>query len=155
MTSLRRVVAFDRFDPSRRPRKTTQPGSRAPRVPRIARLVALALRFDELLRNGRVENLTALAKLAHVSQPRLTQILNLTLLAPDIIETLLHLRDVESGRETLHERALRVVASKPNWSCQRRLFDAISRRAGRRLRQCANEEEAGQTSGGNSAVRGR
>ncbi len=152
MTGLRRVVAFDRTDPSRRARKARQPAPRTPRIPRIARLVALALRFDALLRSGNVENLATLARLAHVSQPRLTQILNLSLLAPDIVETLLHLRDVESGRETLHERVMRVVASEPDWARQRRLFDAISRSAHRRLQQCGNEEEAGRARRGNSEV---
>ena len=53
--------------------------------------MALAIRCDQLLRSGAVPDSTALASLAHVTQPRMTQILNLTLLAPDIQEALLWL----------------------------------------------------------------
>ena len=47
------------------------------RIPRISRLMALAIRYDGLLRDGTVRDQTELAKLAHVTQPRMTQILNL------------------------------------------------------------------------------
>ena len=68
------------------------------RVPRVAKLMALAIRCDQLVRSGAVPDATALARLAHVSQPRMTQILNLTLLAPDIQEALLNLPPVEQGK---------------------------------------------------------
>ena len=59
---------------------TVQPG----RVPRVARLMALALRFDELIRSGAVKNQAELARLGHVSRARVSQIMCLLLLAPDI-----------------------------------------------------------------------
>ena len=46
------------------------------RVPRISRLMALAIRFEGMLRNGEVRDQSELARLAHVTQPRMTQILN-------------------------------------------------------------------------------
>jgi hypothetical protein len=54
------------------------------KIPRIARLMALAIHFDRLIREGMVKDVTELAQLAHVTQPRMTQILNLNHLAPDI-----------------------------------------------------------------------
>lgn len=54
------------------------------RVPRISKLMALAIRYDGLLREGVVTDLTELARLSHVTQPRITQIMNLLHLAPDI-----------------------------------------------------------------------
>ncbi|MBX3356605.1 MAG: hypothetical protein KF724_12985 [Phycisphaeraceae bacterium] len=48
------------------------------RVPRIARLMALAIKFDRMLRTGEVKTISELARRHHVSQPRMTQILNLT-----------------------------------------------------------------------------
>jgi hypothetical protein len=56
-------------------------------VPRVARLMALALRFENLIHEGRVADYSDLARLGHVSRARLTQIMNLLLLAPDNPET--------------------------------------------------------------------
>lgn len=96
-----------------------------PRVPRVARLMALAIRFDRLLREGRVKSLTELARLARVTQPRVTQILNLTLLAPDIQESILTLQACRSGREQVHERLLRPIAAMVDWREQRRGWAAL------------------------------
>lgn len=100
------------------------------RVPRIARLMALAIRFDRLLREGRVRSLTELANLARITQPRVTQILNLTLLAPDIQEAVLGLRSAGTGREQVHERLLRPIAAMVNWREQRRDWAAFRGKAG-------------------------
>jgi len=67
---------------------------------------------------------TALARLAHVSQPRMTQILNLTLLAPDIQEKLLHLPPELAGKPETHEKALRPICSSVLWSRQRQAWSA-------------------------------
>ncbi len=56
------------------------------RVPRISRLMALAIRFEGLLRDGIVCDQSELARLGHVTQPRMTQIMALLNLAPDIQE---------------------------------------------------------------------
>lgn len=89
------------------------------RVPRISVLMALAIRFDGLLRDGTVPNLTELARLAHVTQPRMTQIMNLLHLAPDIQEQLLDLSPIVTGRTSITERELRRVAALPLWERQR------------------------------------
>jgi hypothetical protein len=91
----------------------------AGRVPRIARLMALAIRCEQLLRSGAVPNASALARLAHVTQPRMTQILNLTLLAPDIQERLLFLDPVEEGKPEVSEKGLRKVCANIEWDQQR------------------------------------
>ena len=57
------------------------------RVPRVSRLLALAFRLDELVRAGVVADYATLAELAHVSRARISQILNLLILAPDNPET--------------------------------------------------------------------
>src|ERR1700729_4259591 len=61
------------------------------RIPRVARLMALAIRFEELVRSGQVANYAALAAAGHVSRARMTQIANLTCLAPDLQEQILFL----------------------------------------------------------------
>ena len=95
------------FQPRRRrARQLHQPsGAVAPppcvprgRVPRVARLLALALRCEQLVAAGVIANYAALADLGHVSRARVTQILNLLLLAPDLQEALLFLPRTERGR---------------------------------------------------------
>lgn len=98
------------------------PSTSKPRVPRISKLVALALTFDRMLREGQVHDLSELARLARVSQPRMSQILNLSLLAPDLIETLLHLPATQKGKERVHERMLRPVVAEADWSAQRMVW---------------------------------
>lgn len=93
------------------------------RIPRIAKLMALAIRCDQMLRSGAVPDATALAKLASVSQPRMTQILNLTLLAPDIQERLLFLDTVENGKPEISEKGMRMACAVVRWERQRRMIE--------------------------------
>ena len=87
------------------------------RIPRISQLMALAIKFDRLLREGKVADQS---ELAHVTQPRMTQIMNLNHLAPDIQEELLFLPPLQGGRESIHERMLRVIAALLDWAEQRK-----------------------------------
>ncbi|GAB6188168.1 hypothetical protein [Thermopirellula anaerolimosa] len=98
------------------------PAAAAPsgRVPRVARLMALAIRFDGLVRRGEVADQAELARLGHVTRARVTQIMNLLGLAPDIQEELLFLPPVERGRDPLVLRDLLVIAAEPDWQRQRR-----------------------------------
>src|SRR4051794_9829142 len=65
------------------------------RVPKLARLMALAIRLDNLLRAGDVGDYAELARIGHVSRARVTQIMNLLQLAPDIQEAILFLPGVD------------------------------------------------------------
>jgi len=98
------------------------------RVPRVARLLALALRCQSLLQAGVIANYAALAHLGHVSRARVTQILNLLLLAPDIQEALLFLPRTERGRDAIHLRQLQPVAAVLDWRQQRALWQALLER---------------------------
>ena len=89
------------------------------RVPRVARLMALAIRLDGLVRGGVVRDYAGLARLGHVSRARITQIMNLVLLAPDIQEQLLFLPDTLRGRDPIHLRQLQAIALLPDWNAQR------------------------------------
>jgi hypothetical protein len=96
------------------------------RVPRISKLMALAIRFDGLIRDGKVRDMSELARLAHVTQPRMTQIMNLLHLAPDIQEELLFLPLVTDGRDPIHERMLWPVAAVVDWREQRDLWRELA-----------------------------
>jgi hypothetical protein len=61
--------------------------------------MALALRLDQLVRTGVVADYTTLARLGHVSRARVSQILSLLVLAPDIQEQLLFLPRTQRGRD--------------------------------------------------------
>ncbi|MBX3382176.1 MAG: hypothetical protein KF864_01570 [Phycisphaeraceae bacterium] len=122
MTTVVRTIHF--AVKSRRKRLVVGPEAELPkptsRVPRVARLMALAIRYDDLLRRGVVADQSELAHLCQVTQPRMTQIMNLLHLAPDIQEQILFLPPVESGRDPIHERMLRPIAGLPCWREQRR-----------------------------------
>lgn len=89
------------------------------RIPRVARLMALAIRLDGMLQRGEVGSQRELAEVARVTPARLTQILNLLHLAPDIQEQLLFLPPVVSGRDPISERELRTAVGVCSWSHQR------------------------------------
>jgi len=91
----------------------------------VARLMALAIRFDGLLRDGSVSSQTELAALARVSQPRMTQIMNLLRLAPDLQEEVLFLRCETEGSDPIHEHMLRAVVAIDNWNIQRTAWASI------------------------------
>ena len=97
----------------------------AARVPRISRLMALAIRFERLMRDGVVADQSELARLAHVTQPRMTQIMNLLHLAPDIQEALLFQPRVVDGNETITEKMLRPIAAEVDWGRQREMWRAV------------------------------
>jgi hypothetical protein len=114
---------------SRQPAQASAPKPRPDvtleRLPRVSRLMALALRFEQLVRDGGIADYAALAQLGHVSRARISQITNLALLAPDIQEALLFLSPIRRGRDPIHLRALQDVAALPNWQRQRALWQTL------------------------------
>lgn len=88
-------------------------------IPRIARLMALAIRFDGLLRQGVVRDYADLARLGRVSRPRVTQIMNLLNLAPEIQEAILFLPNTRKGKDAITERQTRPIVAVTDWQRQR------------------------------------
>ena len=109
-----------RADTERRP-EPVEPGN----VPRISRLMALAIRFDDLIHRGEVEDYATLARLGHVTRARITQIMALLDLAPDIQEAILFLPRTVSGRDAVAERQLRRITAATGWSEQREMWCAL------------------------------
>jgi hypothetical protein len=101
-----------------------------PRLSRVARLMALALRFEQRLRGGEVASYAELARLGRVSCARISQILNLLQLAPDIQEQLLFLTRAGRGRDPIHLARLQPIAARLDWSKQRRLWRELLAVAG-------------------------
>jgi hypothetical protein len=102
-----------------------RPAAPAGRIPRISKLMALAIRFDGLLRSGVVSDQSELARLAQVTQPRMTQIMNLLHLAADIQEQILFLPPVLKGNDPIHEKMLRPLTAQIDWRRQREMWRAL------------------------------
>jgi hypothetical protein len=99
----------------------------AGRVPRVARLLALAHRFDGLLKVGAVKDYAALARLGHVTRARISQLMALLYLAPDVQEAVLFLPRTLRGRDPIQLRHLLPLTAAPDWKKQRRLWAELVR----------------------------
>ena len=80
--------------------------------------MALAIRFEGLLRDETIRDYAELARLGRVTRARMTQIMKLLHLAPDIQEQILFLPRIKG----LNERNLRFIVSRIDWDEQRRMF---------------------------------
>lgn len=99
--------------------KEEQPCLEKGRVPRVSRLMALAIKMEQMIRDGVVKDYAELGRLGKVSRARISQIMGLLNLAPDIQEAVLLLPRILSGRETHMLRDLVKTAALPLWSEQR------------------------------------
>ena len=102
---------------------TREPG----RVPRVARLLALALRIEEQVRKGELTSYAEVAVLGHVTRARVSQVMNLLNLAPDLQETILFLPRTERGRDPIVLRDLQPIASILDWRKQRVLWQQLTK----------------------------
>jgi hypothetical protein len=93
---------------------------RTGRYPRAAQVLALALQFQEMIDRGEVRDYADLARLGCVSRERISQIMMLVWLAPDIQQAVLRLPPY-AGRAPFSEGALRKIAKMPLWEDQRRV----------------------------------
>jgi hypothetical protein len=97
------------------------------RIPRIARLLALARPIDDSVRWGMVCSYAAAARLGHVSRARMSQILALVNLAPDLQEQLLFLQRPSRGRTVPVLRQVVHVAAALDWAEQRQRWRRLQR----------------------------
>lgn len=97
------------------PRPAPKPAAPKPTASPAARNLALAYHLDRLIERGLVADFTAAARLLGVSQPRLTHLMGLLLLAPEIQEAVL-LEELKFG-----DKELRALARVPEWDEQLRL----------------------------------
>ena len=90
-----------------------------PQVPKVTRLLVLGYHFERLVCSGVVRNYAELAQLTGLSKTRVTQIVNLTLIAPDIQAEILNLDKPTGSRILNFERSLRNLTAMPDWNEQR------------------------------------
>jgi len=96
------------------------------RVPRVAKLMALAIRFDGLVRSGAVRDFAQLAALGHVTRARVSQVMNLLNLAPDVQEELLFLPRTVHGNDPVILAHLQPIATEMEWKKQRRMWATLT-----------------------------
>jgi hypothetical protein len=92
-------------------------------------MLAVAYTLAEILDQEDAPSRGELAKALGMSKARLSQLLDLALLAPDIQEALLFLQ-VPPGPDPIPERALRHVVRALDWNEQRRRFARLREAAG-------------------------
>jgi len=86
-------------------------------VPRIARLLALAHKWEGMVRRGEVKDYAEIARLSGLTRMRVSQIVSMTLLAPDIQEAVLLTAAAGRGR-SIPEHHLRVLVGESLWTAQ-------------------------------------
>jgi len=89
------------------------------KLPRVTEVLALAIQFDDMIRRGVAKDHADLARLGCISKERISQIMRLVWLAPDIQQEILTLPRTPRGRCPLGEVALRGIASIMLWAEQR------------------------------------
>lgn len=87
----------------------------------VARMLALAHRFQAMIEDGDAMDRADLARCFNLTRARVTQILDLLLLAPDIQFEVLRLTGPD-GRCAITERKLRTIVRSEDWGEQRRLW---------------------------------
>ena len=104
---------------------STESGRGSPTIPRVSRLLALAIEIENKLRNGTLRDYAEAARLGTVSQSRLRQILTLLNLSPAIQEAVLFLPRTVAEPGPVTEQRLRGIAELIDWPSQQARFDEL------------------------------
>lgn len=101
---------------------------RAPvrRPAKVARMLALAHHLQRLIDDGQVSDRAALARKLGLTRARVTQLLDLLLLGPEVQIHVLNLENL-NGSEPTTERALRGIAHLLDWSLQSKSWACLAR----------------------------
>ncbi len=100
------------------------PPERVRRPARVAIMLALAHKIQEAIDRGVARDRAEVARRLGLTRARLTQLMDLTLLAPDIQEQILFLESVD-GVEQMSERELRQIIRRELWGQQRPAWSGL------------------------------
>ena len=104
---------------SGRPGPSDAPPPVRGRLPRVTQIMALAIQFQDMIQQGEARNYADLARLGCLTRERMSQIMELIWLAPDIQQEILAYPPTEVGRFPLSEMAVRKIAGSLSWLQQR------------------------------------
>lgn len=114
---------------ARRVSFSAEPALEAPPEPvrrpaKVARMLALAHHIQWAIERGDVVDAATVARRLGLTRARVSQLLDLCLLAPDIQEEILVLEAVD-GAEPMAERALREIGREVRWKPQRAVWASV------------------------------
>lgn len=97
-------------------------GATGGRLPRVTQVLALAIQFQDMIERGEARDYADLARLGCLSRERMSQIMELIWLAPDIQQEILGFPATRTSRFPVSEAAVRRIAANLRWEEQRSLW---------------------------------
>ena len=101
------------------------PSRRLGRLPRITQVLALAIHLEDMIRRDEAKDYADLGRLSCLCRERISQIIRLTYLSPEIQVELLYLPPTTRGRFPISETAVRKIANLLAWEDQRRAWAVL------------------------------
>ena len=89
------------------------------RIPRVTEVLALAIQFQDMIQRGDARDYADLARLGCLTRERMSQIMELVWLAPDIQAEVLEFPPNSAPRFAISEVATRRIAARLDWEEQR------------------------------------
>lgn len=114
-----------RHDESSEPAEATQ--GWMGKLPRVTQVLALAIHIQDQVNRGEVEDFAEYARQRFVSRERISQVMKLVWLAPDIQMEILYLPPTPGGRYPISEQNLRRIGEMLSWEDQRAAWQQLKR----------------------------
>ncbi len=89
--------------------------------------MALAIQFQDMIQRGEARDYADLARLGCLTRERMSQIMELVWLAPDIQQEILHIAPHVGGRYPISECGVRHIASLLAWDDQRAEWNKLKK----------------------------
>jgi len=119
--ALTRRVAADRVVGATPPPRSNSKPRKEPRTPRVVELLRKAIEWQALLESGQITNQAEIARRDGFTRARVTQVMRLLRLAPEIQQLILSMPD-SVNRSLITERMLRPITAVPEYRDQLRAF---------------------------------
>lgn len=97
------------------------------RLPRVTQVMALAIHFQDMIQRGESRDYADLARLGCLTRERMSQIMELVWLAPDILQEILEFPPTTKPRFPVSEVSVRRIAEKLPWAEQRELWATLKK----------------------------
>ncbi|HLN02065.1 MAG TPA: hypothetical protein VK335_22435 [Bryobacteraceae bacterium] len=101
------------------------PASRNGHLPRVTQVLALAIQFQDMIQRGEARDYADLARLGCVTRERMSQIMELVWLAPEIQREILEFPPTGGARFPISEVAVRRLVSDLSWEEQQRRWHEL------------------------------
>lgn len=129
MESSRAEIQFRLHTTKRLPgaESPSSPPSSSGRLPRVTQVLALAIQFQDMIDRGDAQDYADLARLGCLTRERMSQIMELVWLAPDIQREILEFPTTATSRFPVSEVAVRRIADRLRWLDQRVLWTNLKK----------------------------